>query len=259
LDFALILVIATAVTGVIWLFDAIVLAPARSRAAAGGGSAREPILVEYAKSFFPVLLLVLLLRSFLFEPFRIPSGSMMPTLLQGDFIFVNKFSYGLRLPVLNTKIVDIGEAQRGDVVVFRYPSDTSINYIKRVVGLPGDVVDYDPAEKQLTINGEKVPLRLEGRYDEEPDKDVMIENLGKAEHELLITRSRLSRGGRYTVPEGHYFMMGDNRDNSQDSRFEDVSFVSETLFVGKAELIWMSWRPFSEGGPRWGRIGNSIK
>jgi len=257
LDFALILVVATAVTGIIWLVDALIFE--RARRIAHEQPRREPILVEYAKSFFPVLLLVLILRSFLFEPFRIPSGSMMPTLLQGDFIFVNKFSYGLRLPVLNTKIVDVGEAERGDVVVFRYPSDTSINYIKRVVGLPGDIVDYEPETKQLTINGEAIPSRNMGSFAEEPDKDLVVEVFGEREHELLITRGRLSRGGRYPVPQGHYFMMGDNRDNSQDSRFQDVSFVPEELFVGRAELIWMSWRPFSEGGPRWGRIGMKIE
>lgn len=259
MDFALILVIATAATGVIWLIDALFFARARTESVARGRAAREPVVVEYAKSFFPVLLLVLLLRSFLFEPFRIPSGSMMPTLLQGDFIFVNKFSYGLRLPVLNTKIVDIGEPERGDVVVFRYPSDTSINYIKRIVGLPGDVVNYAPETKRLTINGEKISARRVGPYPEEPDQDVVIEMLGKHEHELLLTPGRLSRGGEYRVPEGHYFVMGDNRDNSQDSRFPDVAYVSESLFVGKAEIIWMSWRPFSQGGPRWGRIGSSIQ
>src|SRR5512139_334052 len=139
-DFALILVIATFVTGVIWVFDVWVLKPKRP------ANAPEPAVVDYARSFFPVILLVLLIRSFLFEPFRIPSDSMMPTLLDGDFIFVSKFAYGLRLPVLNSKFVKIGEPQHGDVVVFRLPSDPSVNYIKRVVGLPGDVVEYDPAK-----------------------------------------------------------------------------------------------------------------
>ena len=147
MDFALILVIATALTGLIWVLDALFLMRRRqARAVQGGSLGREPILVEYARSFFPILLLVLLLRSFLFEPFRIPSGSMMPTLLDGDFIFVSKFSYGLRLPVIYTKIFDIGEPARGDVVVFRLPADPSINYIKRVVGLPGDVVVYESAD-----------------------------------------------------------------------------------------------------------------
>jgi signal peptidase I len=140
LDFALILVIATLVTGLIWLLDWALLSRPRRHKLASGASGREPVIVEYAKSFFPILLLVLVLRSFLFEPFRIPSGSMMPTLLEGDFIFVNKFAYGLRLPVLNNKVVEIGGPERGDVIVFKLPSDPSVNYIKRVVGLPGDVV-----------------------------------------------------------------------------------------------------------------------
>lgn len=259
MDFALILVVATGITGLIWLADAMLFARSRAGRADRGGPATEPIVVEYAKSFFPVLLIVLLLRSFLFEPFRIPSGSMMPTLLRGDFIFVNKFSYGLRLPVLNTKILEIGEAQRGDVVVFRYPSDTSVNYIKRVVGLPGDLVSYSQMTKRLTINGEPVEMGIVGNYDDQVETDLARETLGGVEHDILLERSRHSRGGDYRVPEGHYFMMGDNRDNSQDSRFSDVGFVPEDLFVGKAEVIWMSWRSLNEGGPRWGRIGSSIK
>ncbi|HEX7081903.1 MAG TPA: signal peptidase I [Gammaproteobacteria bacterium] len=258
MDFALILVLATFVTGLIWALDALIFK--RMRGSAGdGGAVREPIVVEYAKSFFPVLLLVLVLRSFLFEPFRIPSGSMMPTLLEGDFIFVNKFVYGLRLPVLNTKIVEIGEPERGDVVVFRLPSDPSINYIKRVVGLPGDIVQYDRGSKQLTINGEKVPLDILGDYPADPDLTLAEEKLGDQEHLLLLTRGALSRGGTYKVPEGHYFVMGDNRDNSRDSRFPGVEFIPEDKLVGRAERIWMSWRSLSEGGPRWSRIGKSIE
>ena len=162
LDFALILVVLTTVAGVIWAIDALFFSRARFGAASRGAEVREPVLVEYAKSFFPILLVVLLIRSFLFEPFRIPSGSMMPTLLEGDFIFVNKFAYGLRLPVLNNKFVQIGEPQHGDVVVFRLPSDPSVNYIKRVVGLPGDVVEYDPAKRRVILNGELVPIELNG-------------------------------------------------------------------------------------------------
>ncbi len=259
MDFALILVAATGVSGLIWLVDMLVFAPKRrSLEAVRDRYQPDPLVVEYAKSFFPVLFLVLVLRSFVFEPFRIPSGSMMPTLLTGDFIFVNKFSYGLRLPVLNTKIVDIGEAKRGDVVVFRYPSDTSVNYIKRVVGLPGDTVNYSAATKQLTINGESMDMAIVGSFADEPEANLVREQLGEVEHEVLLSRIRSGRGGEYMVPEGHYFLMGDNRDNSQDSRYSDVGFVSEKLFVGKAEVIWMSWRAFSEGGPRWGRIGSSI-
>ncbi len=258
MDFALILVIATAVTGVVWLIDELTFARERRSAASSDTPVTEPVIVEYSKSFFPVLLIVLLLRSFVFEPFRIPSGSMMPTLLTGDFIFVNKFSYGLRLPVLNTKILDIGQAQRGDVVVFRYPSDPSMNYIKRVVGLPGDVVEYSRTEKELTVNGKKMPLSIVGEYPDQPFTDLAVEKLGSVEHNVLLVRHDSREGGVYRVPEGHYFMMGDNRDNSQDSRYPDVGFVPEENFVGKAEVIWMNWRSFSEGGPRWGRIGSGI-
>ena len=263
LDFALLLVIATAVTGVIWLIDILILKKARlERAAQAQGSGAvvaEPIIVEYARSFFPILLLVLVLRSFLFEPFRIPSGSMMPTLLEGDFIFVNKFAYGLRLPVLNNKIVEIGEPARGDVVVFRLPADPRVNYIKRVVGLPGDTVTYDQREKRLNINGEAVSLELLGPYEGDPVLQLGEEVLGGKEHELLHMRSRISPGGTYVVPEGHYFVMGDNRDNSQDSRFEGVRYIPEERMVGRAVRIWMNWRWPSEGGPQWSRIGTSIQ
>jgi signal peptidase I len=255
LDFALILVVATAVTGLIWLADVLLLR--RGRAAAR--VAKEPLVVEYARSFFPVLLLVVLLRSFLFEPFRIPSGSMMPTLLEGDFIFVNKFVYGLRLPVINEKIVEIGEPKRGDVVVFRLPSDPSVNYIKRVVGLPGDVVEYDANLKEVTINGETVEIERVDEYPELFGFDLARELLGDHEHDVLWNRNDKTRGGTYPVPEGHYFMMGDNRDNSQDSRFDVVGFVPEENLVGRASRIWMSWRAPSEGGPRWSRIGRGIE
>lgn len=259
MDFALILVVATFVTGLIWALDALVFKRLRTSGAGEGAPVREPVVVEYAKSFFPVLLLVLILRSFLFEPFRIPSGSMMPTLLEGDFIFVNKFVYGLRLPVLNTKVLEIGTPARGDVVVFRLPSDPSINYIKRVVGLPGDTVYYDQGTKQLTINGEKVPLEIVGEYPDDPGLLLAEEQLGDAEHHLLLTKGALSRGGTYEVPKGHYFVMGDNRDNSRDSRFEGVEFIPEFRLVGRAERIWMNWRSPSEGGPQWSRIGKAIE
>lgn len=259
MDFALILVVATFVTGLIWALDALVFKRLRMAGAGEGAAVREPVVVEYAKSFFPVLLLVLLLRSFLFEPFRIPSGSMMPTLLEGDFIFVNKFVYGLRLPVLNTKILELGEPERGDVVVFRLPSDPSVNYIKRVVGLPGDTVHYDQGTKQLTINGEKIPLEIVGPYPDDAGMLLAEERLGDGEHELLLTRGALSRGGTYEVPKGHYFVMGDNRDNSRDSRFEGVEFIPEHRLVGRAERIWMNWRSPSEGGPQWSRIGKGIE
>ena len=259
MDFALILVVATLATGLIWAFDALIWKRSRLASAARGVQVREPVVVEYAKSFFPILLLVLVIRSFLFEPFRIPSGSMMPTLLEGDFIFVNKFAYGLRLPVINTKIVDIGEPQRGDVVVFKLPSDPEINYIKRVVGLPGDIVNYQPGSKQLTINGEPIPMDLLGEYDGDPGVELAREELGEHDHRLLLTRGRLSPGGTYPVPEGHYFVMGDNRDNSRDSRFPGVEFIPEYRLVGRAVRIWMNWRWPAQGGPQWSRIGKGIE
>ncbi|NNE59752.1 MAG: signal peptidase I [Woeseia sp.] len=205
-------------------------------------------MVEYAQSFFPVLLIVLVIRSFVFEPFRIPSGSMMPTLLQGDFIFVTKYSYGLRLPVIETKIVETGEPQRGDVAVFRLPSEPSVNYIKRVVGLPGDTIEY--FNHQLTINGELMPLSRGG----EPAQ--FRELLGERSHDILINNpgSRASEGV-YVVPEGHYFMMGDNRDNSRDSRY--INAIPETHLVGEAVRIWMHMDGLS--WPRWERIGAKIQ
>jgi signal peptidase I len=197
LDLALIIVALTALAGVIAAVDALFLKGARVSAAARGEAVKEPLAVEYARSFFPVLLIVLVIRSFLFEPFRIPSPSMTPTLLTGDFIFVNKFSYGLRLPVINTKIVDLGEPERGDVVVFRLPSDPSVNYVKRVVGLPGDVVDYHPANKRLTINGKAIPIELAGPYKEEPGTVLGWEELGEHRHRVLLTQGVLTRDPQY--------------------------------------------------------------
>jgi signal peptidase I len=259
LDFALIIVALTALAGVIWAFDALVLRRARVAKAARGEQVKEPVAVEYAKSFFPVLLIVLVIRSFLFEPFRIPSASMEPTLMTGDFIFVNKFAYGLRLPVINTKIVGIGEPQRGDVVVFRLPADESVNYVKRVVGLPGDVVEYHKANKRLTINGEPIPIEIVGDYEEEENTILGWEQLGTHRHRVLLMRGRLSEGGTYEVPAGHYFMMGDHRDNSEDGRYDAVGFVPEGNLVGRATGVWMNWRRPSEGGPQWNRIGTGIE
>jgi signal peptidase I len=264
LDFSLILVLATAVTGGIWLLDAFVLRRRRLAGVAEGGpeeDAKEPVIVEYARSFFPIVLLVLVVRSFLIEPFRIPSASMTPTLLVGDFIFVNKFSYGLRLPVSYTKVLDLGEPERGDVVVFRLPSDPSVNYIKRVVGLPGDLVEY--RDKQIFVNGEPVPIRLNGEYQGPAYKPhyrgarLALEQLGDVEHEVLLLSAGLGREGRYEVPAGHYFMMGDNRDDSRDSRFSAVGFVPEENLVGKAVRIWMNW-DWKNEGLDWKRIGDPI-
>jgi signal peptidase I len=258
LDFALVIVILTAVAGIIWACDALLFRSARVGKAARGEQVKEPTVVDYARSFFPILLIVLVIRSFLFEPFRIPSESMLPTLETGDFIFVNKFAYGLRLPVINTKIVSLGEPERGDVVVFRLPSDPRVNYVKRVVGLPGDVVEYHKANKRITINGEPVPIEIVGDFEDYRDTKLGWEQLGSHRHRVLLMRG-LSEGGRYEVPPGHYFMMGDNRDDSQDSRYEQVGFVPEGNLVGRATGIWMNWRRPSEGGPQWNRIGKGIE
>lgn len=249
INLALILTVLTLLTGIVVALNRFVW----SRAAEGaGGSAARDTLVEYSRSFFPVLLFVLIIRSFVFEPFRIPSGSMMPTLVQGDFIFVNKWSYGLRLPVTETKILNTGLPERGDVIVFRLPSDPSINYIKRVVGLPGDEIVYE--RHRLTINGEEVAL--EAHPEATSQSPRFIEQLGDREHEILITNAAyMVRDGVYRVPEGHYFVMGDNRDNSRDSRFIDA--IPESHLVGEAVRIWMHMDGLS--WPKWDRIGDKIQ
>jgi len=254
MDFALLLVILTFVSGVIWGLEVLYRRVLKSE---HGASPSDNIIVEYARSFFPVLLLVLVVRSFLFEPFRIPSSSMVPTLLVGDFIFVNKFTYGLRLPVLHSKILEIGSPERGDVMVFRLPSNPSVNYIKRLVGLPGDTVVVK--DKRIFINGELVPLERSGLFARpgRPAALLAAEQLGDVRHEVLLEPMQPGREGSYIVPEGHYFMMGDNRDNSQDSRFPQVGFVPEGNVVGKAVRIWMSWD--FPGMPQWSRIGNKVE
>ncbi len=271
-DFATIMVLAVLITGAIWLLDIYLLAPARKEKAAQLDAApatneedieealKEPLLVEYAKSFFPVILIVLVLRSFLVEPFRIPSGSMIPTLQIGDFILVNKFSYGVRLPVVNTKILDTGSPERGDVAVFRYPRDPSVDYIKRIVGLPGDVVSY--RNKEVFINGKKVENKILGVAKSEktgmqtPGLLVVEEKLEEKYHKLHIEQHKPSYNVEMRVPEGHYFVMGDNRDNSNDSRFWGT--VPEENLVGRAFLIWMNW-DFNDGGVNWDRLGSSIE
>jgi len=273
MDFPTLMVIAVLVTGGIWALDVILWKPKRREAAeklrasapeveqeAIEAVEKEPLLVEYARSFFPVILVVLVLRSFVVEPFRIPSGSMLPTLEVGDFILVNKFSYGLRLPVSNQKILDLGEPQRGDVVVFRYPKDPSVDYIKRVVGLPGDRLVY--RNKVLYINGKKMPQKLLGPYLGSntglPISGIkrLEEDLDGVRHDILIEDNKPRIDGEVVVPAGQYFVMGDNRDNSNDSRFWGT--VPEENLVGKAFMIWMNWN-FDEGGVKWSRIGQSIE
>ena len=256
-----ILVLGVAVTGLVWAWDKWGSKRRVARPEGGEGEAlKEPWYVEYSKSFFPVLLIVLLLRSFLVEPFRIPSGSMMPTLLVGDFILVNKFAYGLRLPVVHTKIVEVGEPRRGDVMVFRFPKNPKDDYIKRVIGLPGDVIGY--FDKTVYINGEPVKQKPIGIYRGVGSGSVMTGALVKEEflpevtHEILIREGRLNVEGEYRVPPGHYFVMGDNRDNSNDSRF--WGFVPEENLVGRAFLIWLNWD--MQGGVfDTSRIGDVIK
>lgn len=272
-DFPTLLVAATFITGVIWALDAWLWAPKRRAAAtdlkaAGAGTnaerieaaLKEPVLVEYAKSFFPVILAVLLLRSFLVEPFRIPSGSMMPTLLVGDFILVNKYTYGIRLPVANWKVIDLNLPQRGDVAVFRYPKDPSVDYIKRVVGVPGDHIEY--RDKVLYVNGAKVAQVPAGTYIgtgsglSASGASVRVEQLGEVQHQILVEPRKPNRAGSFRVPEGQYFVMGDNRDNSNDSRFWGT--VPEANLVGKAFMIWMNWDG-AGGGVSWQRIGEGIQ
>ena len=273
-DFAAIMAIALAISGIIWAMDAMLWAPRRREAvatasqAAGGNLdeqtrlklTKEPVLVEYARSFFPVILVVFFLRSFLVEPFRIPSGSMIPTLWTGDFILVNKFDYGIRLPIINDEIIKIGEPKRGDVVVFRYPEDPSTDYIKRVIGLPGDHISYH--NKTVYINGVKADQQFVRPFTAFPTgiplpSRLEVESLGDKKHFMVIHPGFMGRleQGSWTVPKDSYFVMGDNRDNSNDSRA--WGFVPEKNLVGKAFMIWMNWNS-SNGGITWNRLGKAI-
>ena len=260
INFPLVLVVLTFATGVVWFADKLFLRK-RRLAAAGldtteSAEAREeqeepnePWLVDVSRSFFPVLVIVLVLRSFLVEPFQIPSGSMLPTLEVGDFILVNKYAYGLRLPVVGTKILEVGEPERGDVMVFRFPEDGVTNFIKRVVGLPGDRIRYE--DEQLFINGEPVPKDFVARL---PPLERWRERLGDVTHDIYLTMGRNSGlgEGEWVVPEGHYFVMGDNRDNSNDSRFWGT--VPDEMIVGKAFAIWMHWKSLTSL-PSFERVG----
>jgi signal peptidase I len=255
------------ISGIVALFDLIFLAKKRKEAHAakirGLSNPPEiklPIIIEYAWSFFPILLLVFLLRSFLYEPFRIPSGSLEPTLLIGDFVLVNKFDYGVRLPVIHKKISAVDEPKRGDIFVFRYPPNPSVNFIKRVIGLPGDHIKY--VDKVLYINGEKIPQEFKEdtkRVDEEGhSQDVLVkeEDLMGVKH--AIYQNKNQEGDNFediVVPPGMYFAMGDNRDDSADSRY--WGFVPEQNIVGKAVLVWMSWDSAIHN-IRWHRLFKSI-
>ncbi len=284
-DIALVLVVLTFVSGFIWILDKFLwekdrLAKQQAQIASKGenltaeerdGILADPIIIDYAKSLFPVFFIVLILRSFIFEPFRIPSQSMMPNLWVGDFILVNKFSYGVRLPVLNTEIIDSGKPKNGDVAVFRYPVNPSINFIKRVIGVPGDHVVY--RNKQLFINGKPMVQQSSGSYQGKGsgkkmnDASLINEDLLGVKHNILLVPGKPDPSHMYfsdfyknatidlVVPEGHYFVMGDNRDESHDSRFWGL--VPEGNLVGKAFMIWFNWDVGQ--GLFWERIGDSIE
>lgn len=255
-DFSFFLFSATVVTGIIWGGYLYYL----KRTNTDYVEANEPLIVEYARSFFPVVLIVFILRSFIAEPFRIPSGSMMPTLLIGDFILVTKFTYGIRIPVINKKIIQMNEPARGDAVVFRYPKNPSVDYIKRVIGLPGDHIIYK--DKKLTINGKLMKQVSLGRYQgigqgkTMTGSEILTEDLNPVEHDILINHNAPNIKGTFIVPKGHYFVMGDNRDNSNDSRYWGT--VPEENLVGKAFFIWMNW-DWENTGVGFNRIGTVIK
>ncbi len=267
MQFALVMFIALLVTGAIALWDRLYGRPQRQRRAAEEGApggadvTREPVLVEYARAFFPVILIVFILRSFVVEPFRIPSGSMLPGLLVGDFIMVNKFAYGVRLPIINNKVFPVAEPARGDVVVFRFPHNTSVNYIKRIIGLPGDRVVYE--NKRLYVNGKATTRegKMDYKYSDVDRREVavtrMAEMVDGTRFDILLDEARLPARGEFQVPNGHYFVMGDNRDHSNDSRY--WGYVSDDHLVGKAFLIWFSWNFAARESIDWSRIGTGIR
>ena len=273
MDLELILVIGTLVTGAVWLLDKFFLRKRRTgvtqqRARKGepgeeikpdAKAAKEPWHIETCKSYFPILLIVLILRAFVAEPFRIPSGSMMPTLLHGDFILVNKFTYGIRLPVLHAKIMDTGAPRRGDVAVFRFPVNPADDYIKRIIGLPGDRIEY--RNKTVFVNDRPMQQASNGVYRGTGSNSVMngipvfSEDLEVIRHDVMITYPRYNIPIVEVVPENHYFVMGDNRDHSSDSR--SWGFVPEENLVGRAFLVWMNW-DFAGKKFDFGRIGKKI-
>jgi len=274
-DFPSFMVACALITGGVWAADKLWFAKNRLKLAtalADGGTQteeavaekelvnKEPLFVELSRALFPIILAVLILRSFLVEPFRIPSGSMMPTLLVGDFILVNKYAYGLRLPVLNTKILDIGHPQRGDVIVFRFPKEPTIDYIKRVIGVPGDTIRYH--NKQLYVNGKAIAAERQGTYMgtcagvTSSGNTHLIEDLDGVKHSILLDFSEEPRfETERVIKEGEYFVMGDNRDNSNDSRRWGT--VPEENLVGKAFMVWMN-ADFENNCWGWNRIGNGI-
>lgn len=250
MNFALILLSLSFISGFIYLLDVLFWAKKR------GPDQKPSRLIEYSRSFFPIFLIVLLLRSFLVEPFRIPSGSLEPTLLVGDFVAVNKFSYGLRLPVWEKKIISIANPKRGEIAVFRWPPDPSYDYIKRVIGVPGDQISYH--NKVLTINGQMMKQKfLEYTTDASSGRPVAKyqENLNGIQHEIYLRSDVQPVDFDIEVPAGQYFMMGDNRDDSADSRF--WGFVDDAYLRGKAFLVWMSWNSKTDN-VRWSRLGRVI-
>lgn len=254
-NFELILFYATLVCGIITLLDIIFWAKKRKIT-----HKKMPLIIDYARGFFPVLVLVFFIRSFLYEPFRIPSGSLKPTLTVGDFILVNKYHYGIRLPVVHTKLVNLNEPKRGDIIVFRWPPNPSVDFIKRVVGIPGDRISYK--DRILYINGEKIPQTFEEQTTDKDESGFIwnvaksSENLLGVQHEIFQTPAKVSPDlNEIVVPEGMYFAMGDNRDDSADSRY--WGFVPEANIVGKASWVWMSWNG-EDYSIRWPRIGKKI-
>lgn len=253
MDFSLLLVIAVLVSGAVYLLDRLVFRPQRLQRVEAAQAAseegldqasrdallKEPWPVDYARSFFPVLLVVLVVRSFIVEPFQIPSGSMRPTLEVGDFILVNKYAYGLRLPVIHTRVLEVDKPDRGDVMVFRFPEEPSVNFIKRVVALPGDTLRYEG--KQLYVNGQRVEKQLlEEGPEALPQQLLLEEQLDQARYRIYNNpRDPGPQLREVSVPEGHYFTMGDNRDHSNDSRY--WGFVPERNIVGRAFAVWMQW------------------
>ncbi len=251
MNFALMLLVLSVISGFIYMLDIIFWAKKRRPDQQPGK------LVEISRSFFPVFFFVLLLRSFLIEPFRIPSGSLEPTLLVGDFVAVNKFAYGLRLPVWEKKVLSIANPKSGEIAVFRWPPNPGFDYIKRVIGVPGDKVSYH--NKVLTINGKEMKQTfVEYTTDESSGKAVAKykENLSGIVHEIFVRPDVPAEDFDVEVPPGQYFMMGDNRDDSADSRF--WGFTADEYLRGKAFLVWMSWNGKTDS-VRWSKIGRIIK